>query len=76
MCRFIPQIGFTAAHLVDKGETAVIRAGRVHKDFEGKRLYVSLSNYVTALAKQQGVRVILFATGRTDRQKSILRVVK
>ena len=70
------QIGYAAAHLVDKGETAVIRAGRVHKDFEGKRLYVSLSKYLTALAKQQGARVILFSTDRTDRQKSILRVVK
>ena len=76
MCRFIPQIGFVAAHLFDEGKTAVIRAGRIHKDFEGKRLYVSLSNYVTALAKQQGARVILFVTDRIDRQKSFLRVVK
>ena len=55
------KVGFTAAHLVDKGTTAVIRAGRVHKDFEGRKLFKRLAQSVGGLAVQKGAKVVLSA---------------
>ena len=53
------QVGYMAAQIVDEGETAVLRTGRIHKDYEGKSYIYALGRYLGGIAVQQGVTLIL-----------------
>ena len=66
---FYLKVGFAAAHLVDKGTTAVIRAGRVHKDFEGLKIFKRLVQSVCGFAVQKGAKVVLSALGSSVSSK-------
>ena len=66
---FLLKVGFIVAHLVDKGATAVIRAGRVHKDFEGRKIISLLGQSVGYLAIMKGAKVLLSVFGSSGPPK-------
>ena len=56
------QVGFCAAHILDDGETVIMRAVRLHRDYEGKGLYSYLDTRVSEWAKSKGVTIKAFTT--------------
>ena len=83
---FLLKVGYAVAHLVDKGTTAVMRAGRVHKEFDDRKSVYALAYSVGGLAVQKGAEVMLSTFCYSDlnnesskpepRYKCILNLVK
>ena len=60
------QVGYMAVQIVDEGETAVLRTGRIHKDYEGKSYIYALGRYLGSIAVMQGVTLILSVKASSD----------
>lgn len=56
------QVGFCAAHIIYEGQTVVMMAVRLHRDYEGKGLYGYLDKNISESARSRFVSVKTFTT--------------